>query len=328
MGNLEFKNLNNIIYIIIPVIGLLLVVFGWRRKEKILELLRLNVRRRFKYLRNLLLLLGLLMTVFSLLGPQVQQGFTEVESNGLDIYILFDTSKSMLVEDIRPDRIHSAKNVLDKLIGSLEGDRIGFIPFTSSAYIQMPLTDDYQLARMFLDVIDTDMISGTGTDIGSALELAAGSFKNTGSSDAVIIVLSDGEEQDSDSVDTLKKINRDGLHVFTIGIGTEKGGLIPVYDESGTRAVGYMEDSNGEYVISKLMPDTLKALAAEGRGSYYQSTVSGDEITKLLADISDLKRDTLKTDRVNSYKQLYQYSLGAGMLLLIAAWLIPERREA
>ena len=327
MDNLEFRNLNYIVFMIIPVIGVLLMVFGYHRKEKILQQLKLKIRLRFKLLRIIFLLLGLVMTVFSLVGPQMQKGLTEVESNGLDIYVLFDTSKSMLTDDIKPDRISSAKKVLEELIDNLEGDRIGFIPFTSSSYIQMPLTDDYQLARMFLDVIDTDMISGSGTDIGSAIELASKSFEHTGSSDSVILIISDGEEHDSNSVEVLKKINRNDLHVFTIGIGTKKGGLIPIYDEAGMKVVDYMKDNNGEYVTSKLIPDTLKALASEGKGSYYQSTVTGEEVDRLLTDISALKRDTLKTGKVSRYRQLYQYSLGIGMLFLLLAYLLPERSE-
>ena len=327
MRNLEFKNLYNIIYLIIPILCLVFLILGFRKKEKILSLLNLNIAIKNKAVRIIMTSLGLLLILFALLGPQVLQGYTEVERNGLDIYFLIDTSKSMLAEDIKPNRMSRAKKVIETIVDNLNGDRVGYIPFTSSAYIQMPLTDDYQLAKMFLDVIDTEMISGNGTNIGSAINLAANSFEKTSSADRVIIVLSDGEEQDSKSVDALKKIESKNLHVFTIGIGTEKGGLIPVYDTSGTQVTDYMKDDSGQYVNSKLMPEVLKNLALEGNGAYYESTVTSEEITQLTKEISTLKTDTIKTDRVSQYSQLYQYFLGAGMVLIILTYLLPERKE-
>jgi len=311
----------------IPILCLVLLILGFKKKEKILSLLKLNIAIKHKALRIVLTSLGLLLIGFALLGPQILQGYTEVERNGLDIYFMVDTSKSMLVEDIKPDRMSRAKKVIETILDNLNGDRIGYIPFTSSAYIQMPLTDDYQLAKMFLDVVDTDMISGNGTNIGSAIKLAANSFEKTSSSDRVIIILSDGEEQNSKSVDALKKIQSKNLHVFTVGIGTEKGGLVPVYDTLGNQLTDYMKDDSGQYVNSKLMPEVLQELALEGNGTYYESTVTGDEITQLLKDISTLKTGTVKTDRVSQYRQLYQYFLCVGMLLIILTYLLPERKE-
>ena len=327
MKNLEFNHLHNIIFIIIPILCLVLLLLGFRKKEKILKVLRLNIGKEYRVIRIIVTTLGLLLILVALLGPQLLQGYTEVERKGLDIYILMDTSKSMLVEDIKPNRISRAKKVVESILGNLSGDRIGYIPFTSSSYIQMPLTDDYQLAQMFLEVIDTDMISGTGTNIGSAIKLAANSFEKTSSADCVVIILSDGEEQDSKSVEALKKIDTKNLHIFTIGIGTDKGGLIPIYDTTGTQISDYMKDDKGEYVNSKLMPDTLKALASEGNGTYYQSSVTGDEINQLMKDIATLKTGTIKTDRINRYRQLYQYFLGAGMVLIISTYLMPERKK-
>jgi len=327
LKNLEFNHLHNIIFIIIPILCLVLLLLGFRKKEKILKVLRLNIGKEYRVIRIIVTTLGLLLILVALLGPQLLQGYTEVERKGLDIYILMDTSKSMLVEDIKPNRISRAKKVIESILGNLSGDRIGYIPFTSSSYIQMPLTDDYQLAQMFLEVIDTDMISGTGTNIGSAIKLAANSFEKTSSADCVVIILSDGEEQDSKSVEALKKIDTKNLHIFTIGIGTDKGGLIPIYDTTGTQISDYMKDDKGEYVNSKLMPDTLKALASEGNGTYYQSSVTGDEINQLMKDIATLKTGTIKTDRINRYRQLYQYFLGAGMVLIISTYLMPERKK-
>lgn len=324
-NSIEFKNPTNLIYLIIPIACVVCVILGYRKKEKIIRLLKLDTEKRYKYTRFIALALGLCLVALSLLGPQTMEGFTEVNKKGLDIYVLIDTSNSMLVEDIQPNRMSRAKRIVEDLLNHLDGDRVGFIPFSSSAYIQMPLTDDYQLARMFLEVIDTDMIGGGGTDIGTAISLAADSFKRTASSDKVMIVLSDGEEHDSNSTAVLKEIQNQQIKIYTVGIGTQKGGLVPVYDASGKQIVEYKKDRTGQFVTSKLNAGTMKQLADNG-GLYVESTVTGNEIESLMGKISLLKRDTLKTDKIKQYKQLYQYFLGAGMILLLLAFMLPERR--
>lgn len=323
MGHLEFRNPSNFIYIILPVAALCLFVLGTVKKEKIMKLLKLNIRTRFKIVRIFFVAAGLSLIFISLLGPQTFEGFEEVNRTGLDIYILVDTSKSMLTEDVKPSRIERAKKIIEGIIDKLEGDRIGFIPYSSSAYIQMPLTDDYDLAKMFLDVIDTDMIGGGGTNIGEAIKLASESFERTTDSDKVIIIISDGEEHNPNSTEVLKSLADKHLKVYTIGVGTEKGGLIPVYDDTGKR-IDYKKDSNGEYVMSKLNGRVLQELAVIGKGAYYQSAGTKDEINSLVSDISSLKRDGFKTDRIRRFRQLYQYFLAAGIVCIVASCLLPE----
>lgn len=305
---------------------IIFLIMAYRKKERILNSINLKIKNRYKLIRVVLITIGIVLIVFSLLGPQVFKGYQEVKKEGLDIYILLDTSKSMLSEDIKPSRIERAKNIVDKILDSLEGDRIGFIPFSSDAYIQMPLTNDYQLARMFLNVLDTDMIAGGGTDIAAAINLAAGSFQRSAQGDKVVLIISDGEEHDNSSLDTVKAIDDENIRIFTIGIGTEKGGLIPVFNPQG-RKEGYKKDQQGEYVISRLQSDILKQLAQAGRGSYFQITMAGQEIDSVIDKISSLKGGQYKTDRIRKFTQLYQYFLGAGLLLFIIGYLLFERRE-
>lgn len=314
-------------YIILAAASIILLILGYKKKERILNLLKIGTAKRFKILRTVLAALGLCLIVFSMLGPQSFIGVAKVSREGLNIYVLIDTSKSMLAEDIKPDRLSRAKNIIESIIDNLNGDRIGFIPFSSAAYIQMPLTDDYDLARMYLDVIDTDMIGGGGTNVGTALNLAENSFKETSSADRVVIILSDGEEHTSNSVDILKSINDPHLKVFTIGIGTEKGGLVPDFDSNGGQKTGYKKDKSGEFVMSKLNSETLRNLASTGNGLYYQSSLTGDEIASLTNKITSLKKDTYDADEVKRFKQLYQFFLGPGIFLFLIAYLLPERRN-
>ena len=287
----EFKYPYNTAYMLPAIAAAVFFVFSFAKKEKIMALLHLNFQIPLKALRSAIICAGLGLIAFSVSGPQVFAGYTETSKMGLDIYVLMDTSKSMLVSDVKPDRLTIAKKIVENLIYRLEGDRIGFIPFASDAYVQMPLTDDYQLARMYLSVMDTDMISGGGTNLAAAVKLACDSFKRSAGSDRVIIILSDGEEHDNASQDILKNITDDNLRIYTIGVGTEKGGLVPVYRDgnTGETVADYMKDDNGNPVTSRLHADTLIQLAKNGKGSYYQATLQGIETSSLINDLSGLK---------------------------------------
>lgn len=324
--NPEFKYPLNILFLIPAVSAVVFFLLSFRKKERILAALRVGFKTRFKLLRTLLLGMGLCLMVIALMGPQVFIGYAEISKTGMDIYVLVDTSKSMLVSDISPDRITVAKKIISDIIDSLEGDRIGFIPFASDAYIQMPLTDDYQLAHMFLNVIDTEMISGGGTNLAAAIKLANDSFERSSASDRVIIILSDGEEQTGDSLDILQGITDERVKIYTVGLGSEKGGPVPVYNDSGNMIVDYMKDESGNPVTSRLNSETLRQLASHGHGSYYQAALNGSETSSLLNDLSLLKRDEYNSEKVMRFQPLYQYFLAPGVVLFAIAWFLPERR--
>ena len=326
MAQLIVKYPAHLLFAPLAVAALILFIAAFRKKEKIIALFRLPHAVRFKALRAALLGFGLGLFIIALLGPQYLSGYTQVHKTGLDIYVLMDTSKSMLVADTEPDRLTVAKKIVDNLLDNLQGDRVGFIPFASDAYIQMPLTDDYALARMFLNVMDTDMISGGGTNLASAIRLANDSLDRSSQGDRVILILSDGEEHEGSSLDSLKAITDERTKIFTVGVGTERGGLVPVIGDGGA-IYDYMRDGDGNPVTSRLHADTLKELARLGRGAYYQASAQGNEPLSLIEALADLKRDEMDIQRAAKYKHLYQYFLGAGLLMIAAAWFLPERRR-
>lgn len=328
MNGLEFCNTSNFIYAVIPLACLVVMILAARKRDRIIRALKINIGIRFRILRTALMIAGMILMCIALLGPQVFVGYTDIQSEGLNIYVLIDTSKSMLVQDVEPDRITRAKRITKAVLDRLDGDRIGFIPFSSDAYIQMPLTSDYEMARMFLDVIDTNMTGTGSTDIGSAVRLAAGSFDKNLSGNRVIIILSDGEEHRTSSLDAVREIKDDKLRIYTIGIGTTEGGFVPEFDSSNTLMIGYKMDSNLETVVSRLRPELLKKLAAAGNGAYWQATADGVEADHLAREISKLKRDAIEVKRIRNYEQVYQYFLGAGLLFVLASYLLPERRTA
>ena len=177
-----------------------------------------------------------------------------------------------------PSRLQWMKNIVDRLISRLEGDRVGFIPFSSDAYIQMPLTDDYDLARMFLSVVDTEMIPGGGTNIGAAINLAAASFQRSAEGDKVILIISDGEEHERASLELLDRLDLSDIRICAIGVGTEKGGLVPVLYAQGMKT-GYKKDQQGN-MSSPAWSRDFKGAGREGeRGlpaGYYDRPGNGN----------------------------------------------------
>jgi len=319
----EFSNTDNYIFFLIPILVLITLILAYQKRNTIIQALSFNIDYRFKVIKPTLMILGVILIAFSLLGPQILKGYQEVEKSGLDIYILIDTSKSMLAEDIKPNRLARTKKSIENLLNSLRGDRVGFIPFASDSYVQMPLTDDYDMAKMFLEVIDTDMIAGGGTNIASALKLAKKSFDESAKGDRVVIIFSDGEEHNQSGIEVAQ--NLEGVKVYTVGVGTKDGALIPEYDSQGDR-IGYKRNQSGKYVNSKLNISSLKEIAQQGKGKSYLASLTGNEIKQLINDISKLKRDKYTKDKVKKFTKIYQYFLAIGLLFLLLGYFLPEWR--
>jgi Ca-activated chloride channel family protein len=311
----------------IPLLVLIILILGVRKRHIILTKLRLTTIRKYEKLRIFLMVFGIIIICFSVLGPQKLDGTVEVKRESLDIYVLLDTSKSMLAGDIVPNRLERQKQIVNTILDNLDGDRIGFIPFSSSAYIQMPLTDDYNMAKMFVDVIDTDMIGGGGSNVGKAITLAYNSFERATVGDKVILIISDGEEHSKESEEVLRNISDKQLKVYAIGVGTIKGGLIPIYYNQSKQIVEYKKDNQGNHIMTKLNDATLKNIASIGNGKYYSTKKNGNEVGEFLSDISSLKKDRSKTKEINQYKQLYVYFLLVGLIIFLVAYLLPVRRK-
>lgn len=318
---------NNVIYLLIPLVVALFMIMGARKKFDILSDLRIDPKLGLTIFKMVLMITGLVLICISALGPRQQDGTTSVKKKSLDIYVLLDTSKSMLAKDILPSRLDREKLIVEKLIDGLNGDRIGFIPFSSSAYIQMPLTDDYNMAKMYLDVLDTDMIGGGGSNLGKGIKLATESFSRSTTGDKAIIVISDGEEHDDSSLDILKKKIDDSTKLYAIGVGTKKGGPIPVYDRS-LAVVEYKKDSNGKVIITRLGDKNLQKLASIGNGKYYTSSNDMGEVTEILKNLSLLKKSNHTEKEIKRYRHLYQYFLGLGLILLLVGYFFPVKRRS
>lgn len=316
---MEFGNLQNSIYLIFPLILLLIMILGMRKRKDILNILKLRNKRRISIIKILLLTLGSVLVVISLLSPQKEIEDEEIEVKGMNIYVLIDTSRSMLTEDVYPNRLEAGKRVLTNLIQSLKGDRVGFIPFSDSAYIQMPLTDDYNITQNYINAIDTTLISGGGTELYQALELAEKSFKEIGSENKTVIVISDGGDFDKKSLDFVKE-NR--IDVYSIGVGTKEGNVIPEYLNGVKR--GFIKDESGSAVISKLNSDFLQKISNENNGKYYEVNNLVDTSKNFINDTINLERKNQRNEKTKNYEKYFQYPLALGILFILIGYLLKE----
>ncbi len=316
---MEFGNLQNSIYLIFPLILLLIMILGMRKRKDILNILKLRNKRRISIIKILLLTLGSVLVVISLLSPQKEIEDEEIEVKGMNIYVLIDTSRSMLTEDVYPNRLEAGKRVLTNLIQSLKGDRVGFIPFSDSAYIQMPLTDDYNITQNYINAIDTTLISGGGTELYQALELAEKSFKEIGSENKTVIVISDGGDFDKKSLDFVKE-NR--IDVYSIGVGTKEGNVIPEYLNGVKR--GFIKDESGSAVISKLNSDFLQKISNENNGKYYEVNNLVDTSKNFVNDTINLERKNQRNEKTKNYEKYFQYPLALGILFILIGYLLKE----
>lgn len=316
---MEFGNLQNFICLIFPLILLLIMILGMRKRKDILNILKLRNKRRISIIKILLLTLGSVLVVISLLSPQKEIEDEEIEVKGMNIYVLIDTSCSMLTEDVYPNRLEAGKRVLTNLIQSLKGDRVGFIPFSDSAYIQMPLTDDYNITQNYINAIDTTLISGGGTELYQALELAEKSFKEIGSENKAVIVISDGGDFDKKSLDFVKE---NKIDVYSIGVGTKEGNVIPEYLNGVKR--GFIKDESGSAVISKLNSDFLQKISNENNGKYYEVNNLVDTSKNFVNDTINLERKNQRNEKTKNYEKYFQYPLALGILFILIGYLLKE----
>jgi len=325
------------LWLILPALICFWLIADWRRKRalknfispELMQKIGLTLSARMRLLRRVLILMGILLAVFALARPQWGAKVTRIEQKGLDIVIAIDTSKSMLAQDIKPNRLEKAKYELGKLIDILQGDRIGVVAFAGTAFTLCPLTLDYAAAQLFLESITTDIVPEPGTCLADAISAALENFQKEEQKFKVILLLTDGEdhcrEMGRDPVKSAEEAKKQGAVIYTVGIGGTEGAPIPVMDESGN--LEYKRDESGKYIESRLDEDTLKQIALATEGKYYHSVGGELEVEKFYQQIKQMERKKLGEQLQVEYEDRFQYFLGAGMILLFISILIPERKR-
>lgn len=319
---------------IIPVIILLFLVLQfWRYKaqskfadKKLLKRLSPN-RSIFKgALKVVVLSLAFLCLTLALVNPKIGTKLETVKREGVDIVFALDVSKSMLAEDIAPNRLEKSKQLVTQIINNLASDRIGIIAYAGKAFPQLPITTDYASAKMFLQSMNTDMLSSQGTAINEAIKLARTYFDDEEQTNRVLIIISDGEDHSDASAAVAEEASKEGIRIFTIGVGDVKGDPIP--EKRNGVVLNYKKDSQGETVITKLNEDTLKEIASEANGVYINGRNTNDVVENIREILNAMDKTEFEAKQFADYKDQFQWFLGFGIFFLLLDIFLLERKTA
>jgi len=321
---------------LLPVLAVL-HVYSQARKRRALEafvgpVLAPKLARGASFFRRVVKLCLLLAAGASLIvacaRPRFGTHIEEVHRRGLDLIIALDVSNSMLAEDIRPTRLAKAKAEISALIDRMTGDQIGLIAFAGTAFLQCPLTIDYAAARMFLDAIEPETIPVGGTAIGEAIRTAMGAFTSKELRYKVLILVTDGEDTVSDPIKIAQEAAKQGVRIYTIGIGRTDGAPIPMKDQGGGVS-SYRKNGKGEVVTSRLDPKSLEGVASATGGRFFQATREEGELERILKEIQGLERHDLKSRTLSHLEDRFQPFVFLALLLLTLEILVSDRsREA
>src|SRR3989338_865583 len=299
-------------------------IFGHGSVLTKLTLSKSAVKERGK---RILIVIAASFLILALTRPQIGSKLAMTKRYGVDILVAIDTSLSMLAQDIKPNRLEKAKFEITSLIEKLKGDRIGILTFSGDSFIQCPLTLDYGAAKMFLSIIEAGMLPRPGTAIGDAIRVAADSFIKKEKKHKVLILLTDGEDHGTSPVEAARDAHKQGIIVYTIGIGTGKGEPIPMLDEKGN-ITGYKKDKNGEVVMSRLDEETLQKIALVTGGKYYRASGREFELGQIYSEINKMEKKELSSRLYTQYEERFQYFLGIGLVLLCIEFVIGDRRRS
>jgi len=274
----------------------------------------------------ILLLIGLIFVTLALARLQFGTHLELLKRKGIDIVVALDVSNSMLARDMKPNRLEKAKQEIQGIIDRLKGDRIGLVAFAGQAFVQCPLTLDYASAKFLLKAMDQNSVSVQGTNISSAIRTAAKLFDKKEKKHKVILLLTDGENQQKGVKDAAEEARKQGIKIYTVGIGSTEGEPIPILDRNG-KQVGFKKDRNGEVIVSKLDEMTLQEIALTTGGKYYHATAGEIELNKIFDKISKMEKKELAGTLVTRYDDRFQWPLLLAIFFIVGEFFLSERKK-
>ena len=319
---------------LIPIL-ILFYVHIFRRKQKalavfgnpvLMDKMTATTSKKRQVWKVILIIAGIFFLVLSIVQPQFGTKLKVATRTGVDIIIALDTSKSMLAEDVKPNRLERAKYEISAFIDRLQGDRVGLVAFAGGSFVQCPLTLDYGAAKLFLDVLNEHTIPVPGTDIAGAIRKATRAFDIQERKYKVLILLTDGEDHSGDSIEATKEAAEEGIRIYTIGVGTREGEVIKEYNEDGSLK-GYKQDRQNNIVKTRLDEVTLEKIALLTEGAYYRSSVGEMELDEIYKQISEMEKKELRSKRFAQYEDRFQYLLLWAILALGIEVAISDRKR-
>lgn len=264
--------------------------------------------------------LALAFLILAAARPQVGSKLREEHQKGIEMMLVVDVSNSMLAEDFEPNRLDRTKFAIDRVVESMKQDRIGVVAVAGEAQVQLPITSDYRMARAFARKLSPQMVRTQGTDLGAAIKLATMSFSSQSEGSRVMILITDGENHESDALEAAQAAAEKGIAIYTIGIGTPEGAPVMIGGE-------YLTDENGDMVVSKLDEKMLQEIASTTGGAYVRATKQSIGLKEIVDRLKELDESDLATTRFEAFDEQFQYPLVVALLLLLIEWLVLDRRN-
>jgi len=315
----------------IPIMLLLVVWYFISRRKKLKRMGDVNLikqlipysSRRKRVLKTILFLTGFSSLILALCNLQTGSKLTEIKREGADIMVCLDVSNSMLAQDLTPNRLTRAKYALEKMIDLLEGDRLGLVIFAGEAYVQLPITTDYNAAKLFLGSIGPGMVPVQGTNMADAIKKASESFSNDEGKNRAIILITDGENHEPEALEAAEEAGKKGIMINTIGIGSQNGVPIPMIENGAIK--GYRKDKQGQTVVTKLNSELLKSIAGKANGVFVQASQADVGLGAVLDKIDELDKAQIENKMYTDYEDQFQWFLALALLLFFIEFLISER---
>jgi len=308
------------------------LVSRWKKRafstlgdKKVVELMTPQVSFSRPWLKFILFIVAYSFMIVAISDPQIGSKMEEEKKKGADLMILLDVSNSMLSQDMPPNRLENAKRAIAQLIDNLHNDRIGIIVFAGEAYVQLPVTTDYSAAKLFLNTISTNMVPTQGTAIGAAIDMGMKSFDFKDGTGKAMIIITDGENHEDDAVRAAKNAAEKDVMVNVIGMGSEQGAPIPVFQNG--KQVGFHTDSAGHTVMSKLNEDMCKEITAAGNGVYVRATEANAGLNIVMGQIAKVQRKTYDSKSFKNFEDRFQFFLAFAFILLMVEFFTSNRKS-
>jgi Ca-activated chloride channel family protein len=318
--------------IVIPIMAMLfLYIQFWKRKKQRefgdLDLIKKLSPEKSVFkpvLKVILVLLGLVFLIIGLVNPKIGTKMETVKREGIDIIFAIDVSKSMLAEDVAPNRLEKSKQLVSQIINNLGNDRIGIIAYSGNAFPVLPITTDYGVAKMFLQSMNPGMISAQGTSIDQAINLAVTFVDKKDKTNKLLIIITDGEDHSDSAQDAAEEAKKVGLKIMTIGVGTEKGGTIPLKRNGVVES--FQRDQEGEVVITKRNAEVLKTIAKSANGGYVDGNSTKAVLDYVKNALDNIQKTEFESTQMADYKSQFQWFLGFGFFVLFLDIFLLERK--
>ncbi len=331
MYELEEKSYLYLLAIIPLLVLLFLYVQYWKRKKqrefgdldlvKKLSPQRSVFKPTLKFAIQLVALAGLIL---GLVNPKIGTKMETIKREGIDIVFAMDVSKSMLAEDVAPNRLEKSKQIVSQIINQLGNDRIGIVAYAGSAFPVLPITTDYSVSKMFLQSMNTSIVSSQGTSLEDAIKLSSTYFDKGNKTSKLLILISDGEDHSEGANDAAAEANKNGMKIITIGVGTEKGGPIPIKQNGIVQS--FKRDNNNEVVITKLNQESLKEIAKATKGGYVNGNSTKEVLAYVKKALDNIQKTEFEATQMADFESQFQWFLGIAFALLFLDVFFLDRK--